>query len=222
MALVSLPTTNEILDAANHLPIGATLLVPGITWDDYECFLNEIGNRGDLRVSYDSGWLEIMSPSDLHDQPTRFLDRLLSEFARIRNVDVEMYGHTTWKRRVLAKGVEADCSYYVKNARHVIGKNHLDLESVPPPDLAIEIDPTNSSLRKLPIYAALRVPELWRYDGQTLRMYALAEGTYVEIQESRFLAGLTGSLLTEYLELSKVEGQTKALQKFSRRLSRKR
>jgi hypothetical protein len=48
----------------------------------------------------------------------------------------------------------------------------------------------------------------------------LAEGTYVEIQESRVLPGLTGSLLTEYLELSKVEGQTKALKKFSRRLSR--
>jgi Uma2 family endonuclease len=217
---MSVPLTDEIVDAANHLPLGATLLVPMVSWDGYERVLEEFGDRGDLRVSYDCGWLEIMSPSDLHDNPIRFFDRLLSEFARIRDIDVEMYGQTTWKKRALAKGVEADCSYYVKNARQVIGKSRLNLESVPPPDLVVEIDITNSSLRKLPIYAALRVPELWRYDGQTLRIYELAEGTYVEIQESRVLPGLTGSLLTEYLELSKVEGQTKALKKFSRRLSR--
>ena len=37
----------------------------------------------------------------------------------------------------------------------------------PPPDLVIEVDITRSSLDKLSIYAALRVPEVWRYtDGE--------------------------------------------------------
>lgn len=222
MALMSLPLTDEIVDAANHLPDGATLMVPEVSWDDYERLLNEFGDRGDLRVSYDSGKLEIMSVSNRHGRYNTTFERLVSEIARIRKIDVEGLGNTTWKRRALAKGIEADCCYFVKSAKDVIGNEGADIQSVLAPDIAVEIDITNSSERKFPIYAALRVPEIWRYDGQTLLIYELIDGKYIDVGESRFFPRLTGSLLTEYLELSKVEGQTKALKTFSRRLSRKR
>src|SRR5256885_16082959 len=35
----------------------------------------------------------------------------------------------------------------------------------PAPDLAIEVDIPSRSIAREPIYADLRVPELWRYDG---------------------------------------------------------
>ena len=44
----------------------------------------------------------------------------------------------------------------------------LDLTVDPPPDLAIEVDISRSSIDKLGIYADLGVPELWFYDGQSL------------------------------------------------------
>jgi Uma2 family endonuclease len=222
MALVSIPLTDEILDAANHLPVGATLVVPEVSWDDYERLLAAFGDRGDLRVSYDSGRLEIKSPSNRHGRCSFSFDRLVSEIARIRKIDIEGLGNTTWWRRALEKGVEADCCYFVKNAKDVIGNEGVEVQSALAPDIAVEIDITNASLGKLSIYAALGVPEIWRYDGRLLHIHELVEGSYVEVDESRMLSGLTSSLLTEYLELTKAKGQTKALQKFTRRLSRKR
>ena len=39
-----------------------------------------------------------------------------------------------------------------------------------PPELAVEVDMSRSSLDKLAIYAALGVVELWRTDGTTIEI----------------------------------------------------
>jgi len=215
---MSLPATDEILDAAEHLPNGAVLIVPEVSWDDYERLLEGIGDRPHFRVSYDCGRLEILSPSSRHEIYENIFNRLVDRFAEVREITVEMLGHTTWKKRALAKGLEADCCYFIKNADFVINNFGFDVELAPPPDVAVEIDVTNSSLKKLSIYAALSVPEVWRYDGRTVRIYELLGEKYVEIAGSRFLPGLTGSILGEYLELAKTRGQTKALRDFARRI----
>jgi hypothetical protein len=49
-------------------------------------------------------------------------------------------------------------------------------------------------------------------------LYELAGPSYAEISASRFLPGLTSELLTEFLDLSKMQGQTKALTAFRRRI----
>jgi Uma2 family endonuclease len=43
----------------------------------------------------------------------------------------------------------------------------------PPPDLAVEIEITTSSIDKLDIYASLGVPEVWLYDGTVLEVYQI-------------------------------------------------
>jgi Uma2 family endonuclease len=118
----------------------------------------------------------------------------------------------------LARGVEADACYYVRNTKRIIGKSRLDLKSDPPPDIAVEIDTTSDSGREFPIYAGLGVPELWIYDKQRVHMYKLTGHKYVAIPQSRFLPGLTGALLAEGLELSKTDGQTTALKAFRKRV----
>ena len=133
---------------------------------------------------------------------------------------LEKRANTTWKRRRLLRGVEADASYYIRNAEKVVGLLKLDVESLPPPDLAVEIDITNSSLDKFGIYAALGVQELWLYDGKICRFYTLNEGKYSEIPVSGFIPGLTGQLIADALELSKTEGQDKARSWFRREIQR--
>ena len=44
----------------------------------------------------------------------------------------------------------------------VRGLKRIDLRRDPPPDLVIEVDVTHSSVPRMPIYAALGVPEVWR------------------------------------------------------------
>src|SRR5436190_13235061 len=171
MRSMNLSAADEILDAADHIPFGATLIVQQVSWDDYERLLGGLGDRPGFRVNYDSGRLEILSPSNRHEVYEYMFNRLVDRFAAIRGITVEMLGHTTWKKRAFAKGLEADCCYFIKNANFVIDNFDFDVELAPPPDLAVEIDVTNSSLKKLSIYAALSVPEVWRHDGRTVRVY---------------------------------------------------
>jgi len=72
---------------------------------------------------------------------------------------VRYFGQSTMKSKALAKGVEPDACYYVKSVDLIRGKFNVILGEDPPPDIAVEIDFTKRSLRKLPIYAALKIPE---------------------------------------------------------------
>lgn len=210
---MSTPTANY-LDAIEHLPDGATLVIQQLSWDDYERLLEDLQERPHLRVSYDRGKLEIMSPLPEHEEYARLIDALVRTISEALDLKLQCYGGATWKRQRLARGVEPDSCYYVANADRVIGKRKFDLESDLPPDIAVEIDITNESLGKFPIYAALSVPEIWRYDGRTAQFYELAGAAYREIPESRFFPGLIPSLLANALEQSKTDGQTAALRAF--------
>jgi Uma2 family endonuclease len=218
MPSMSLTTTQDVLAAAEHLPSGATLVIHEFSWEDYEQLLEALGERPGLRVSYDSGRLEILSTSALHENYGRTVDLITYTFADSRGLNLQSYGSATWKSKALGKGVEPDACYYVKNVNRVLGQDDIRLETHPPPDIAVEIDITNSSLRKLSIYAALSVSEIWRYDGGAFTFYTLTKGKYVEIPESGQLSGLTGSMLLEALEDCRTRGPIIALKAFRRRL----
>ena len=148
------------------------------------------------------------------------LDYLVRALSDTRNLKLEKRGSATWKKRSLAKGVEPDACYYVQNADRIIGKRAIDLESDPSPDIVVEIAVTTESLSKFPIYSALSVQEIWRYDGRIVQFYELSIDAYREVVESRAFAGLTPQMLAEALEQGKTEGQTAALAAFRQRLKR--
>jgi Uma2 family endonuclease len=211
------PTTSEVLDATEHLPAGATLVLHRVSWEDYELLLAEFAERH-LRVTYDAGTLEIMSPLSGHETYARFIDWLITEFCDASGLEVESLGSTTWKRRLLGKGAEGDSCYNIRNARQIIGKRKVDLDSDPPPDIVVEIDTTSKSLKKLSIYAAFSVPEIWRYDGKSMHFYKLRGGRYLKSPSSRILPRLKGEVLCEFIELMKTQGSTKARDAFRRRV----
>jgi Uma2 family endonuclease len=208
---------DDVLEAAEHLPAGATLVIHEFDWYGYERLLNALGERR-LRVSYDCGRLEILSPSTPHEEYARLLDLAVFVFCEVFGLKLRSFGGATWKRRALAAGLEADACYYTKSAELIRGKNVIDIESDPPPDIAVEIDVTSDSVRKSRIYAALSIPEIWRYDGKTFHLYALTDGKYLEIHDSRFLPGLTDRMLAEVMEASKAGETIEGLQAFRRRI----
>lgn len=212
--------TADHLDAVRHLPAGATLIIHAFAWDEYERLLEDLSEGSHVRVSYDRGKLEVMSPLPEHEDYARFIDDLVRALSDTLDVNLEKRGSATWKRRTLARGAEPDACYYVRNADRIIGKRTIDLESDPPPDIVVEIDVTNESLSKFPIYSALSVPEIWRYDGRIAQFYELGVDAYREILESRSFPGLRPTMLAEALEQSKTEGQTVALAAFRQRLGR--
>jgi Uma2 family endonuclease len=67
--------TAEYLEAVDHLPDGATLVLLDYSWEDYERLLDDLSDRRRLRISYDRGRLEIMTPLPEHETYSRFIDR---------------------------------------------------------------------------------------------------------------------------------------------------
>lgn len=102
----------------------------------------------------------------------------------ILDVDYETLGSTTWKRQDLLAGVEPDNCFYIQNESLIRGNLEFDLTQDPPPDLALEIALTSKSLARFPIYARLRIPEIWRYDKGQFKIYQLQDETYVETKKS--------------------------------------
>jgi len=212
-------STQEYMEAIEHLPRGATLILQKVSWDDYEALTYDLMIAGrHARVSYDHGRVEIVSPLNEHESYCRFIDALVRAYAEHLNVKLEAVGQTTWRRRVLQQGLEPDCCYYVTSADRIIGVKRINLDVDPPPDIAVEIDITNDSLSKFHIYAALKIPEIWRYDGKTFQFYQLAGASYHKTAESSALPGLKPQMLATALDESEVVGQTEALAAFRRSL----
>jgi Uma2 family endonuclease len=208
--------TAEYLDAIEHLPEGATLVFQEFGWDDYERLVDVL-DKPNRRVAYDCGKLEIVSPLPEHEEFAELVTDLVRILSDELDLKVQTYGRATWKRRSLKKGAEADACFYVANAGRVSGKRKFDLEVDPPPDIVVEVDITNESLSKFPIYAALSVPEIWHYARGTMRFFKLSGDAYGEVSESQFFAGLRPSMLAAALEQSKTEDQTTALRAFRQR-----
>jgi hypothetical protein len=84
----------------------------------------------------------------------------------------------------------------------VRGKRRINLRVDPPPDLAIEVDVTHSSLNRLGIYAVLKVPEVWRYDDPALTFHVLGPGgQYTESPHSAAFPLVTPADLVAFLAL---------------------
>ena len=214
---------SEYKEAVDHLPEGGTLVFRNVSWDDYEQLLNELADRPGVRITYDGGKLEIMSPLPEHEKYKRFIERVIDTLSDELDINVEPVGSATWKRKP-QKGAEADTCYYVANADRIIGKRDIDLKIDPPPDLVVEVDSTNESLRKFSIYSVLRVPEIWRYDVKHGRfhMYELQGTAYVEIPSSRSFPILTGETIAAFIDQTKTQGQKAALAAFRQWLKKAR
>jgi len=136
------------------------------------------------------------------------------ELAEEMGIDVRNFGSTTFRREDLARGFEPDSCFYIQHEADISGKPTIDLTIDPPPDLVIEVDITSGSLAKLPIYVQVGVPEIWRYDGQRLRIYILTTEGYIESDTSLALPLLTGQRLSEALVQSKTVKRTTLLRSF--------
>ena len=85
------------MEAVEHLPRGATLILQKVSWDDYEALTDDLMiARRHVRVSYDHGRVEIMSPLNEHEGYGRFIDDLVRVYAEHLNVKLEKLGQTTW------------------------------------------------------------------------------------------------------------------------------
>src|SRR5687768_14520865 len=61
------------VDAIRQLPPGSELIVPDVSWAEYEQLLTELGEGYAVRVTYDDGRLEVVTPSSRHERSKDFI-----------------------------------------------------------------------------------------------------------------------------------------------------
>jgi len=192
---------------------GQQMLLKDISWQKLEKILEEMGERRAARISYSDGWLEIMVPLPEHEKDKEIFGELVRILLDKLEINFEPFGSTTLKNERMRQAVEADTSFYIQNQGAVIGKNRIDLNIDPPPDLAIEIDITSRT--RFENYEILGVPELWRYKQQGLEIFLLQEGKYVKSQSSPNFPDIPIiELVNEYVRQCLSIGRSQAMRNF--------
>ncbi len=195
------------------VPPGHQLLLKDISWQMFEKILEELGETRAARVSYSKGMLEIMTPLAEHEDDKVIIGDLVKALLEELEIEFRSLGSTTFKNEAMAQAVEADDCFYIQNEAAIRGKKRIDLSVDPPPDLAIEVDITSRT--KFNNYEALRVPELWRYNGRKLQINVWQEGKYVESDTSYNFPNLPiGEVIHQYVEQSKIVGRNSTMKTF--------
>lgn len=188
---------------------GFPVALRGVPFDVY-AQLRCAPENASLRMTYHNGTLEIMSPLYRHERSSWRIGLLVLAVTEVLGIPCRIAGSTTFSRRGRRPrqgwGKEPDQSFYIANEARIRGKDDIDLDADPPPDLWIEVDHRGSRRGRLPLYASLGVPEVWRYRMLSHRIWfgALDAGVYRPVERSLALPMLTPPLVLEALNL----GQT--------------
>jgi Uma2 family endonuclease len=194
---------------------GQRLLLHGIDWRGYGRFLRAFGERPSVRLTYDRGALEIMSPLHEHESDGRFLGRLAITLTEELAKPVKAGGSTTFRRRRRRRGLEPDDCFWIAHEAQVRGVRRINLRIHPPPDLAMEVDVASSSLDRMAIYAALKVPEVWRLDQTGLKFHLLGpDGCCSESTHSLAFPFVTPADLSRFLDMRQNMDENAVVQQF--------
>lgn len=187
------PRTKALIALLDHAEPGFRLSLAGVRYADYVDLLHartDAGRAG-VRITFDRGEMEIMVVGGTHERLKKIVALLIETWITDTGGAYLPCGGMTHLRADVEKGLEPDECYYVQNWAKVVGARDIDFTTDPPPDLAVEIEVSRTVLNRLPIYAAFKIPEVWRYNGSRLAVLVLQpDGSYHESPVSRALPAL--------------------------------
>jgi Uma2 family endonuclease len=193
------------------------VILKGVSWSTFKALLADVGDDRAWRIAYDEGVLEIRMPLEEHEEPKRLIESFVEAIVDELEIELRSLGSLTLEREDLTRAVEPDSCFYIQNESLVRGRN-INLPNDPPPDLAIESDYTNSSVNKFTIYAAIGVPEIWRYRRESLQVYQLVDGKYEKCEISLAFPFLPVAEIPGFIEQSRTVGQRAAVRLFRQRI----
>lgn len=119
----------------------------------------------------------------------------------------------TFRRKRLKRGFEPDHCFWIANLAALRAASESDLESFPAPDLQLEAEHVRKVRRRMGIFAAFYVKEVWRYDGNRIRVFLLGDDReYLEVAESPTFPGVPITGLQQFADMIETEGLGAAIQ----------
>ncbi len=191
-----------MLIASPPKPIGEKRLTfRNLDWSAFKQIQTLLAANSRARFTYDHGTLEITMPLEIHERSARLIERFVLILVMEMGLKLKTMGSTTLDREDLLKSAEPDNGYYIQNYPRV-ADHEINLDRDPAPDLVVEVDITHTDLNKDALYAAMGVPEFWRFNGNTWRILCLDNGQYGEQETSPTFPIVTKSDLEELLTLA--------------------
>jgi Uma2 family endonuclease len=183
------------------------VLLHSVSWQGYVTIGEVLQDRPNLRLTYDRGSLEIMTTSSEHERIKRLLSRFVETLAEEFGLEIAPYGNMTFQTETLEQAIESDDCFWIAHERQVRTMESWDPSRLPPPDLALEIEISRSALNRMGLYAALGIPEVWRCDGEVLRVHLLqSDGNYQESETSPTFPGIAVAEIILYLQQPETMG----------------
>jgi Uma2 family endonuclease len=196
------------------------VILPDVSWQQFETLLSELGDERKSHLTLERKRLELMTPTEEHRRCNQLIESLILLVADELNVPITAVGAVMLKRADLLLATEPDESYYLQRPVP-LDSRVINLMRDAPPDLVVEVAITKSAISKLAIYAAMEIPEVWRYVTQTgeeallkgkLAFYQLRGDRYVETDHSNAFPTLPSDRVVAFLEHSDSIGLAQALQ----------
>jgi len=198
-----------------QLPAGTVVRMPG-TWEDYCALCDSRGDGSIPRIKYRDGEILLMSPLPRHGREAHLLARIIEALLDSETRNYEAFTPITMtipKER----GIEPDYCFYIDNWQAAVGKDRIDWQTDPPPDLVIEIDVTPYSSAE--DYAAYHVPEVWLLKKSGLKIYRLQGETYQLQSMSRYFPNVNfPTLVSQVLQVASERGTGVALRELRQQL----
>jgi Uma2 family endonuclease len=179
-----------------------SVVLPHVSWETYERLLADDEERRVPRMTYDQGVLEVVTPSMPHAEDADTIAAIVRIVTAQLGIPIRSAAATTFHRKDLERGFEADASFYVQSEERMRGKREVDLAVDPPPDLVLEMEISRSALDKLRLFTSMGISEVWRCDGERVKIFVREGDHYRESATSRALPLLSGEVLTRFMQES--------------------
>lgn len=194
--------------------------LPDVSWQQFEKLLSEMGQNREVRMTYQRGQLELMTPQDDHMRYTKLMESAILLLADEVGLELEAIAPILLNHADLQLAAEADEGYFLHHRHQVNGKTEFNLMHDPTPDLIVEVVMTGSSLNKLSIYTRFGVPEVWRYAVQDatdlqssdLLIYRLQGDRYVQTTYSALFPFLPATTVLNFIRHSDSFGLVRAIE----------
>ncbi|MBW4622839.1 MAG: Uma2 family endonuclease [Cyanosarcina radialis HA8281-LM2] len=191
-----------------QLPPGTVVRMPG-SWQDY-CALRDSRGDGSIpRIKYRDGEILLMSPMPRHGREAHLLAGIVEILLDSENRNYEAFTPITIDSPE-SRGIEPDYCFYIDNWQAAVGKDRIDWQTDPPPDLVIEIDVTTYTAAE--DYLPYRVPEVWLFKKNRLSIHQLENDRYVLQETSQFFPNFDlKAIASECLKVAAERGTGVAL-----------
>lgn len=187
----------------NNLDDQIFLLSGRYTWQQFEALAAWFNPTDAPRVTYLDGQIELLSIGEFHERLSRFITMAITSYfyeQSTRFIPTGDRGRSDQQQTVF---FESDDAYYLGTR-----KAH--------PDLAVEVHVRSSNIDILERYRRLKVREIWLWQANRIRIYALQDLNYNDyevVTQSKLLPDFNFALLEACLLLEDtVAAKTQFLQ----------